>query len=133
MRIKLTENFFKDELQCRCGCGIANFNESFLRELQGIRTELGLPMHPTSACRCTPWNEAVGGHPRSLHIGDTVIYQGQSGSLAVDVAAVDGAYRGRLFEVAWRRGWSIGWNARRGFLHLDRRDWIGLKQTSFDY
>jgi hypothetical protein len=56
------------------------------------------------------------------------------GTMAIDIATPDGAYRGELFSLAWARGWSIGWNARRGFLHLDRRiDLSGWAQTTFDY
>ena len=133
MREKLSENFYRDELQCRCGCGGLVLHPGLIENVQALRTELALPMHPTSGCRCTAWNAKVGGHPRSLHIYDHPQHPGQLGTLGIDFAATDGAYRGRLFSIAWRRGWSIGWNAKRGFLHLDRRDWIGLPQTSFDY
>jgi hypothetical protein len=53
--------------------------------------------------------------------------------MAIDVETPDGAYRGRLFELAWDHGWSIGWNAKSRFLHLDRRVDIGMPQTTFDY
>jgi hypothetical protein len=45
---------------------------------------------------------------------------------------VDGPARGRLIELAWARGWSIGIAA--GFLHLDRRTAVlGLAQTTWVY
>jgi hypothetical protein len=58
---------------------------------------------------------------------------GLTGCAAVDIETPDGAYRGQLFKLAWERGWSIGWNAAKQFLHLDRRVDVDLPQTSFDY
>lgn len=125
-------NFTDAELRCKC-CGLLKYHPGFLNELQALRTAFGEGMKLTSACRCEKHNKEVGGHPHSLHVGDKPYHAGQQGALAVDVATPDGAYRGRLFALAWKRGWSIGWNAKKGFLHLDRRDYIGLPQNSFDY
>lgn len=51
---------------------------------------------------------------------------------AVDVKMVDGPARGRLIELAWDHGWSIG--IAPGFLHLDRRTAVlGLPQTTWLY
>jgi hypothetical protein len=90
-------------------------------------------MRITGPARCKIHNAAVGGHPKSLHIFDEPQHAKQQGALGVDVEAADGAFRGKLFSMAWKHGFSIGWNAKRKFLHLDRRDLIGLPQTSFDY
>lgn len=125
--------FAVSELQCRCGCGLANFHPGFLYDLQALRDALGRPMILTSAARCARHNVSIGGHPRSLHICDIPQHTGQEGALAVDVQTPDAVYRGDLFALAWEYGWSIGWNARRGFLHLDRRSMVGLPRTSFDY
>ena len=129
----MTEHFNDSELACRCGCGLAQFHPGFIDSLELLREIVGKPMILTSACRCTAHNVAVGGHQRSLHVGDSAMHPGQQGTLAVDVAASDGAFRGLLFATAWDMGWSIGWNAKRGFLHLDRRDLVGLPQTTFHY
>ena len=128
-----TAHFTTAELACRCGCGLATFHDGFLVALESLRRAFDEPMSITSACRCTAHNEQIGGHPNSLHVGDREQHPGQKGALAVDVATPNGAYRGRLFATAWRLGWSIGWNARKGFLHLDRRIAVGLAQNSFDY
>lgn len=125
-------NFSPDELACK-GTGILRMSDDFLDRLQTLRRALNRPMIITSGCRSSAHNKAVGGHPRSLHVCDEPYHPGQDGALAVDVAATDGAQRGDLFARAWYLGWSIGWNARRGFLHLDRRDVVGLPQTTFDY
>lgn len=131
--------WFSDrELACR-HCGAIRFHPGFPEQLAALRIELALPMHVLSACRCKVYNDlpvdlgGVGGHVRSLHVCDYAQHPGQEGTLGIDVATLDGNYRGRLFSVAWRRGWSIGWNAARRFLHIDRRDYAGLAQTSFDY
>lgn len=123
--------FTRGELECPC-CGLLRLHPGFMDELEALRQALAEPMNPTSACRCRAHNQRIGGHPRSLHVGDEPAHAAE-GSLAIDIAAPDGAYRGRLFSMAWRLGWSVGWNAKKGFLHLDRRDLIGLPQTTFDY
>lgn len=132
MRIKLSDDFYADELWCR-HCLKYRLHPGFLDAAQALRTKLGLPIHPTSGGRCAIYNAAVDGHAKSLHVFDREQHPGMQGTLAIDAAAPAGDYRGKLFRVAWELGWSIGWNARRGFLHLDRRDLVGLPQTSFDY
>lgn len=132
MREKLTENFYADEFWCK-HCRKMKFHPGFMDRLQGVRTELQLPMHPTSGCRCAFYNREIEGHPKSLHILDEPQHPGQKGTMAVDIATSNGPYRGRLFVIAYRHGFSIGWNAKRGFLHLDWRIAVGLVQTTFDY
>lgn len=108
-------------------------HRGFRGELNELRREFGLPMKISGPGRCKAHNTAIGGHAKSLHIMDEPQHSDQQGCLGVDVETPDGAYRGRLFSIAWKRGWSIGWNAKKKFLHLDRRDWVGLQQQSFDY
>lgn len=128
----MTPHFTKDELQCKCGCTLAQFQPGFLDELELLRTVFGRPMRITSACRCSDHNARVSPQAplRSLHIGNRETRPGHKGALAVDVA-VFGEDKGDLFAVAWRRGWSVGWN--KNFLHLDRRVDIGMPQVTFEY
>jgi hypothetical protein len=128
----MTPHFTKDELQCKCGCTLAQFQPGFLDELELLRTVFGRPMRITSACRCSDHNARVSPQAplRSLHIGNRETRPGHKGTLAVDVA-VFGEDKGDLFAVAWRRGWSVGWN--KNFLHLDRRVDIGMTQVTFEY
>jgi len=130
-----TTDFTEEEFRCKCGCGLLRMHPGFAEDLQALRSAFGRPMKVLSGCRCKAYNETVGGHPRSLHVGDFPAHadKGQEGCLAVDIEAVDGAYRGELFMWGWRMGFAIGWNAKRGFLHNDRRVLIGLPQTCFDY
>ena len=128
----MTPHFTRLELACT-HCGEAKFHPGFLDALEALRVELGMKMKVSGPARCKAHNAAVGGHPKSLHIFDEPQHPGQEGTLGLDVAAADGAYRGKLFSLAWKHGFSIGWNAKKKFLHIDRRDLIGLPQTSFDY
>lgn len=129
----MQDNFTDIELRCRCGCGLFRLHPGFRAELQRLRDRLDEPMLVTSCCRCRRHNAEVGGHPRSMHVGDFPAQARLLGTAAIDIAARDGALRGRLFAAAWNLGWSLGWNAKAGFLHLDRRDFAGLSQTTFDY
>ena len=124
------KNFSPDEMRCK-GSGMLIVSDQFMDSLQALREELSRPMRLTSACRSAAHNKSVGGHPRSLHVCDEPARSEQQGCLAVDVAVIDGSYRGHLVSTAWRLGWSVGWN--KTFVHLDRRDRVGLKQTTFDY
>jgi hypothetical protein len=127
----LTANFSREELACRCGCGLVRFHPGALEMLQIVRDDFGEGMIVRSACRCRQHNVAVGGHPRSLHVGDFP-HHPTLGCLAFDIEA-DAAYRGRLFTIMWRRGFSIGWNDLLKFLHGDLRTMIGMPQTTFAY
>lgn len=131
-RIWITTHFTADELGCR-HCGRYQFHTGFTDHLERLREAFGRRMTPTSACRCARHNKTVGGHPKSLHVMDEPSHPGQTGTMAIDIATADGEYRGHLFATAWRLGWSIGWNAKRNFLHLDRRTDLHLPQTTFDY
>jgi len=135
-------DFYASELASK-DTGAIRVSFSFIDALQLLRTRLGFPMVITSGCRTKAHNTEVGGHPRSLHICDeprthswNTIPENESlertvpGTLAVDVRA-SRKYRGILFTAAWKDGWSVGWGD--GFLHLDKRIWIGLYQTTFDY
>jgi hypothetical protein len=128
----VTPHFTRPELECRCGCGLAQFQPGFLDHLELLRRSYGRPMRLTSACRCAAHNAKASPQApqRSLHIGDRETRPGHNGTLAVDVA-VAGMDKGDLFAVAWRLGWSIGWN--KTFLHLDRRVDIGMPQVTFEY
>lgn len=129
-------SFEDEELSCR-HCGLLALHPGFREELDSLRYAFDKPMVVRSCCRCKAHNdsEAVKGHPLSLHIGDKPAHEdkGQEGCMAIDVETPDGVYRGELFALAWFSGWSIGWNAKLKFLHLDRRADLGMPQTTFDY
>lgn len=137
MRRLITErplpNFSADELRCK-GSGKLILAPGFGQALQGLRDALGEPMPVNSCCRSAAHNESVGGHSRSLHVCDLPYWQTQ-GTCAVDIGFVEGVHdklRGRLVELAWKRGWSIGFHNL--FLHLDlRTEYVGMMQAEFSY
>lgn len=126
-------NFTPEEIACRESGEILT-TWDFMNQLQDLRDSFGKPMHVTSACRSPEHNTRIKGATNSYHLTESLIRPGGSrGCMAVDIAAVGGWYRGELLWTAWGRGWSVGWNAERGFLHLDRRVDAGQNQTTFSY
>lgn len=142
-------NFSSEELRCQ-GSGGIRLAPGFGSSLQGLRDALTLSyasdgMHPAeaesaaamiinSACRSRSHNEAVDGHPRSLHVYDEP-HHPTKGCAAVDIrakAGKDDDYRERLISLAWERGWSVGHHP--SFIHLDMRTaYTDLPQAEFDY
>ena len=62
-------NYFpKDELVCKCGCGLYNFSSILLKVINEIRRRLGRPLIAKSGCRCIAWNEHEGGEENSDHL-----------------------------------------------------------------
>jgi uncharacterized protein YcbK (DUF882 family) len=69
MREKLTQNFYRDEFACRCGCGFDTVDIRLVEGLQRLRDSLGgAPITINSACRCVEHNRAVGGEANSQHL-----------------------------------------------------------------
>jgi hypothetical protein len=100
-------NFTVRELRCK-GSGMLLLAPGFGDELQALRDAFGGPMIITSACRSKSYNAAVGGHPRSLHVCESLI------------------------DLAWERGWSVGDGPT--FVHLDMRSkYTKLPQARFGY
>jgi hypothetical protein len=144
-------NFTRDELSCKCGCGLFKPAPGFLPALQGLRDAMTVhylrqgqtfavanrlgAIIVNSACRCDAHNKGIGGNARSLHVGDTPVHP-TGGFCAVDIKTDhrEPEYREALEEVAWARGWSIGYGLK--FLHLDGRAFYpatGLQQARFNY
>ena len=74
----LTRNFSQNEMECRCGCGLASMNSNFMEKLQLLRDKCNFPLKVTSGMRCKKWNEKAGGHKNSSHM------KGLACDLAVD-------------------------------------------------
>lgn len=126
-------NFSPPEMSDRSN-GRLRLTVEFMYALQALRNKINQPMRITSACRTEAHNADVGGKSGSFHICDGENRAGADrGCLAVDVALSGGPFTGDLFAWAWDLGWSVGWNQRRNFLHLDRRIDIGWTQTAFAY
>jgi len=70
-RERLTKNFTRAELRCRCRretCDALAMDSAFMERLQQVREEWGKPLIVTSGARCAYWNKKVGGSPRSQHV-----------------------------------------------------------------
>ena len=55
----ITLNFSKSEMACRCGSGIYEMDEEFMRMLQELSNEMNGPLRFTSARKCDCHNDAV--------------------------------------------------------------------------
>jgi zinc D-Ala-D-Ala carboxypeptidase len=51
--------FTRAELQCKCGCGRAEFTEEFLAKLKWLRLKWNQPMFVSSGYRCPAHNAKV--------------------------------------------------------------------------
>lgn len=68
MREKITDNFYRDEFACKCGCGLDTIDEGLVRALQSLRDHFNTSVVVTSGLRCAKHNKAIGGAPKSKHM-----------------------------------------------------------------
>lgn len=106
-REKLTDDFYRDEFACRCGCGEDSINLHLVYRLQKVRDEIGGPIKITSGCRCAKHNEVEGGNPFSAHLsGD-----------AADISCAHSNKRMTLLPVLCRFFRRVG--VGDSFVHVD--------------
>ena len=55
----ITPNFSKSEMACRCGCGIFEMDDEFMRMLQELRNQMQRPLRVSSARRCDTHDHEV--------------------------------------------------------------------------
>lgn len=60
--------FGKNEMTCKCGCGLNNTDLRLMQIADGIREHFGRPAVITSGCRCAKHNAEVGGVQGSRHV-----------------------------------------------------------------
>ena len=105
------EDFSVEELTCRCGCGIFNYDHEFLVRLQAFRYALGKGLNVTSPGRCLNNNTNAGGVVTSCHQCET------KKATAVDVTnsncreIYERACECKLFN-------EVIWYERKNFVHL---------------
>ncbi len=85
MTTSLSEHFTREELQCRCGCGLCSPGAGLITLAEDIRALLNAPMIVHSACRCAPHNARVGGAPNSRHLQGRAMDFHAPGISAADV------------------------------------------------
>lgn len=121
--------FHHHELADRAS-GVVKLHPGFDSALAELRMVFGLPMIVNSCCRSEERNRQMGGHLKSLHIYDKPAH-GAEGTLAIDIRRPDGQYARMLVVRALDLGWSVG--VAVSFIHLDRRDLVGLPPALFGY
>ncbi len=119
----VTKNFTVAEVKCRCGeCNMAEMDPEFMKMLQSIRDEIGVPLPVTSAVRCSKHNQDVSTTgPNGPHVPHE-----RHGGRVADIHIV-GANALTLVEIAKRNGMTGIGIAQRGprnkrFIHLDNHD-----------
>ena len=69
MKMMLSKHFSRDEMSCKCGCGLCNASDPLIHLLEEIREELGnTPIYVTSGTRCERWNRIQKGVENSQHL-----------------------------------------------------------------
>ena len=114
----ITPNFSKSEMASRCGCGIFEMDDEFMRMLQELRNQMNGPLRVTSARRCDTHNHEVSTAKNKKNGVHTL---GQ----AADVL-ISGERAMLLFEKARHIGFSGIGLSQKGdhtsrFVHLDTK------------
>jgi len=107
--IKIAENFYLREFECRDGSHQVMLHSELLRRLQQLRTLLDRPVIITSGYRNPEHNRRVGGAPHSYHLR----------GMAADIT-VQGIEPQVLAEAAEKCGFR-GIGIYEAFLHVDTR------------
>lgn len=110
-RERLTENYFRDEFACKCGCGAGDISMDHVIRLQRFRMLAGRPNVITSGVRCERHNRAVSGVKNSTHVQ----------KVATD-NVMSGMSLGEMLELAQEIGFKgIGVYPESNMIHLDSR------------
>ncbi len=113
-------NFRPIEFKCPCqNCDGGKMSLFFMSTLQGLRYQIGFPLHINSGFRCPEYNASLeNSSPKSQHmIG-----------LAADISTITltPSQKHFLVEKAFQRFTGVG--IYKNFIHLDLRD-PGVKST----
>ena len=118
-RVRLSENFFLDEFECKCCGGVFSLDPMLVEKLQELRNRVG-PITITSGTRCPKHNTEI-----YTNIGK------QPTKLAIHTLgkAADITFPGIRDHMDDIRGLfnGIGW--ANGWVHVDVRD----KRTEWNY
>ena len=122
--VKLSNNFFLKEFECKCGkCKKTIVDKKLVNSLQLIRNHFGKPVIINSGYRCAKHNSAVGGASNSQHT------KGKAADIVIKgVAPSDVAAYAASIGI-------MGIGVYKTFTHVDTRDqrayWgIAFKQSN---
>lgn len=109
----LSENFNREEFQCKCGCGFDTVDTVLLEVLQATRSAFGVKVTINSGCRCVAHNRLVGGVHGSQHT------KGRAADIVVE--GINPSRVASWFNSAFGSKVSIGIYTSDGFVHVDTR------------
>ena len=104
----MTEHFPDYELECNCGCGLMNMQETTMQKIERARIIAGIPFGVNSASRCPIRNKDEGGTDTSSHLD----------GWALDIAVTSSRARFKILTALLTVGFTrIG--IGKGFIHVD--------------
>jgi uncharacterized protein YcbK (DUF882 family) len=109
--VKLSPNFHRFEMACKCGCGYDTVDAELLAVLQKLRDHFGVPVRITSGTRCPAHNRIIQGSADSMHLRGRAADIQLTGILAASVAD--------YLEQQYPDRYGIG--RYRDFTHIDTR------------
>jgi len=110
---QLSDNFFRHEFACRCGCSFSTVDAELVRSLENVRDLLGSkPVIILSGCRCAAHNAKIGGAKHSYHMaGKACDFQIQGVSPSIIAECLEDIYSGMYGIIRYSN-----------FVHFDVRD-----------
>lgn len=125
--MKLTENFTRQEFDCKNGIQVPvdllGNVQVLAQQLQILRDHLGEPIHINSGYRTPDYNASVGGKPKSQHL------QAKAADITVKSKSPKqlAAYIEKLITAGTLKFGGMG--LYKGFVHVDIRKnkarWVG--------
>jgi len=128
MREKLTEHFYKDEVECP-DCG-ALPSKAFMSRVEELRIDYGHPISVSSCARCVAHNREIGGANGSHHIVsiDGVDDEDTHGAIDIRMKPRSSDLRYELIRCAYSAGFT-GIEIGTHHIHLDTRTTVPILWT----
>lgn len=111
---KITPNFTREEVACKCGCGADDIDLKFMLKVQKLRDDYGKPMKVNSGVRCAEHNKSVGGAENSYHRRVE-----NRAPMALDIKIENSIDRFRFCRLALAYFRGVG--VYKDFVHIDGR------------
>lgn len=124
MREKLSDNFYRDEFACNCGCGTDSMSPDFIKKLQVARTLSGISFIINRGASCREHNKAVGGVPDSTHVPENAP---DNNAHASDIQARSASHK-YIILFALKDAGFTRFGIYDSFIHVDDGDTVGIKQ-----